>query len=336
MRHIQRVVLVAWFFFPLSTHAQTDVMSPIWGDYGGVDHVGVGVRDLESARRDFERLGFKVDAGGHFPGGLHNNVIFFDNKGYLELLAVDNTQPKSGDAAEVADFLKKGEGAMFLGLQVTSAQRLFELLKARDFDVSNPNPGSIMQEGENKPPAAMWYAVSTPDKPAPGKRSFPLPIFFIQYLDGDTDNSQTSSANAAPPKIEAKSPHANTALHVRAVWFAVKDPKAQIATMTDAGFNLRKDALRLLDTGGQALDAGVGQMVLLHSDEKKSDVADYLAAREDGILAITIEVSDLKAALAEAESATGKHLKTYQGSFGTSFLVPASDAHGVWIEFFQK
>src|ERR1700756_2856194 len=73
---------------PVCAVAQTTVPHPLLGQGRGVDHVGVGVRDLTKAQRDFEQLGFKVSEGGHFPGGLFNSIIDLENKTYLELLSV--------------------------------------------------------------------------------------------------------------------------------------------------------------------------------------------------------------------------------------------------------
>jgi 4-hydroxyphenylpyruvate dioxygenase-like putative hemolysin len=51
--------------------------------------------------------------------------------------------------------------------------------------------------------------------------------------------------------------------------------------------------------------------VLLASRRKDDEVAKYLSDHDDGILAVSIEVSDLKAAKAAAESASHRKLKTY-------------------------
>ena len=110
------------------------------GQGWGVDHVGVGVRDLAQAQHDYEGLGFKVSKGGHFPGGLSNCIVRFQNNSYLELLSVSGTKP--GDAADIAEFVKKHEGAMFLGINVSSAKAAADYLKAHNFDVLTQNPAA--------------------------------------------------------------------------------------------------------------------------------------------------------------------------------------------------
>jgi len=96
----RRVTAVA--ILVVSAVAQTPVPHPLLGQGWGVDHVGVGVRDLSKAQHDYEQLGFKVSEGGHFPGGLFNSVIKFENRTYLELLSVKELQgnvPSKSDAA---------------------------------------------------------------------------------------------------------------------------------------------------------------------------------------------------------------------------------------------
>ena len=133
---------------PNANNIQTPAQT-LLGQGWGVDHVGVGVRDLAQAQHGYEQLGFKVGKGGHFPGGVSNSIVSLQNKSYLELLSVSgNTPITQGDACYIADFVKKHEGAMFLGVNVSSAKTAADYLKARNFDVNGPNPGSIMKEGE--------------------------------------------------------------------------------------------------------------------------------------------------------------------------------------------
>src|SRR5476651_2559313 len=105
-----------------SAFAQEPSSGPLIGQGRGVDHVGVVVRDLAQAQHDYEQLGFKVNQGGHFPGGLFNCIIHFDNEAYLELLSAKEAQERPSDVADIADFAKRHEGAMFLGLNVSSAK----------------------------------------------------------------------------------------------------------------------------------------------------------------------------------------------------------------------
>ncbi len=305
---------------PVQVPAQT-----LLGQGWGVDHVGVGVRDLAQAQDDYERLGFKVSKGGHFPGGLSNCVVRFQNNSYLELLSVSGTQP--GGASDIAEFVKKHEGAMFLGINVSSAKAAADYLKTHNFDAADPEPGSIMTEGETKLPPAQYYTVDTADKPAASKEGFTIPIFLIEYL---SKNRMDKS------RAEGWMDHPNTAMSIHSVWFAVHNVDTQLRTLRDAGLEIGDSReVKFLGARGREVKAGHGDLVLLESGDKKGLLAEYLTDHDEGIIAISIKVSDLGKARRLAESSTGSTLDTYNGFYGLSFLLPPKVTHGVWIEMFQ-
>lgn len=79
-----------------------------------LDHVGVGVRDLDAAARAYERLGFTLSpfarhAGAVEPGGptvqrATGNRCAMLSAGYIELIAIIDPKLPSGDmAARIAD-----------------------------------------------------------------------------------------------------------------------------------------------------------------------------------------------------------------------------------------
>jgi len=111
---------------PASAQNANNVQTPaqtLLGQGWGVDHVGVAVRDLAQTQHDYEQLGFKVGKGGHFPGGVSNAIVSFQKNSHLELLSVSGGPSiKQGMASMIADFLKKHEGAVFLGIDVSSAK----------------------------------------------------------------------------------------------------------------------------------------------------------------------------------------------------------------------
>jgi catechol 2,3-dioxygenase-like lactoylglutathione lyase family enzyme len=317
--------------FVASVLAQTPVPHPLLGQGWGVDHVGVGVGDLTKAQRDYEQLGFKVSEGGHFPAGLLNSIIDFENKTYLELLSVKQAQGNTtsqGDADGIAEFVKKHEGAMFLGMNVSSAKAAASYLKTQNFDVEDPSPGSLMKEGETKPPPLQWYSVSTADKPAPNNLGFSVPIFLIEYLSSDWDDKA---------RKEGRTKHPNTAIGIHAVWFAVHDLGLQLRTLRDAGFEADESRdLQLLGAHGRELKAGSGAMILLESSDKSSVLQKYLSDHDEGFIAVSVEVSDLSRAQRMVESVTGSKIAIYKGTYGQSFLLSPHVTHGVWLEMFQR
>ena len=80
-------------------------------DHGiaGIDHVIVGVRDLERARLGWERLGFTLTPRGrHLGQGTANYCIMFA-RDYLELLGCVEADPYGH---RLRQFLERGEGAL--------------------------------------------------------------------------------------------------------------------------------------------------------------------------------------------------------------------------------
>lgn len=130
--------------------------------------------------------------------------------------------------------------------------------------------------------------------------------------------------------------HPNTATAIRAVWFAVHDVNAQLRTLRDAGFNgdMSRD-VQLLGTDGRELKAGAGTMVLLGPSTKSGLVKKYLSNHDEGIIGLSIEVTNLGKARRFAEEASGKKIKIYKGAYGQSFLLSPNLTHGVSVEMFQ-
>jgi hypothetical protein len=59
----------------------------------GIDHLVVGVEDLEAATRSYSALGFTVTPGGRHPTSTHNALVIFSDGSYLELLAFNEPSP---------------------------------------------------------------------------------------------------------------------------------------------------------------------------------------------------------------------------------------------------
>jgi catechol 2,3-dioxygenase-like lactoylglutathione lyase family enzyme len=313
---------------PLCAQTVSSPAKTFIGHGRGVDHVGVVVRDLAQAQHDYERLGFKVSKGGHFPGGVSNSVVYFQNDSYLELLTANGSESaKQGDAAALAEFLRQHEGAMFLGINVSSAKRAADYLKAHNFDVVGPDPGSIMGQGQTTPPPAMWFDVGINDKPAAGKEGLTLPIFFVEYVSADRLEKR---------RAEGSMVQANTATGIHSVWFAVHNVQAQSRTLRTVGFKAGASReAKFIGGRGQELTAGQGVLVLLESSDNNNLLTRYLSDHDEGIIGLSIQVADVRKARRLAEAGTGGNLETYKGFYGTSLLLPPSVTHGVLIEMYQ-
>jgi catechol 2,3-dioxygenase-like lactoylglutathione lyase family enzyme len=324
--HVHLAELMVLVTLPLSAQTTPASAPTLLGQGWGVDHVGVGVRDLAQAQHDYEQLGFKVGKGGHFPGGLSNCAVQLQNNSYLELLSVSGSTPVGYDS-EIADFVKKHEGAVFLGINVSSAKAAVDYLKTRNFDVYGPDPGSIMKEGETTLPPPMWYTVSVADKPAAGKKGITIPIFWIEYVSTERQEKRRAAGLMD---------HPNTAMGIRAVWFAVHDTEAQLRTLRDAGLEDGEfREAKFLSAHGREVKAGQGVLLLLESSDKNGLLTKFLSAHDEDIIGLSIEVADLGKARELSESRMGSKLDIYKGFYGPSFLLPPEVTHGVWLEMFQ-
>jgi len=160
----------------------------------------------------------------------------------------------------IADFLKKHDGAMFLGIEVSSAKAAADYLKARNFDATDPEPGSYMKEGETTLLPPMWYSVLPADEPAAGKKGIILSYFLHRVRFRRTARKASCRGGDGSP---------NTAMGIHAVWFAVHDVESQLRTLRDAG--LESDESReakFLGAHGREVKAGQGVLLLLEPSDR--------------------------------------------------------------------
>ena len=94
----------------------------------GLDHLVIGVRDLDAAGAFYSRLGFRVGARNRHPWGTENRIVQFPGS-FLELITVGDAQAIPPHApgrfsfgAFVRDALDRGEGMSMLVLESTEAK----------------------------------------------------------------------------------------------------------------------------------------------------------------------------------------------------------------------
>lgn len=95
----------------------------------GLDHLVIGVRDLDAAGAFYEKLGFRVGARNRHPWGTENRIVQFPGS-FLELVTVgdEGAIPQHGErrfsfGAFVRDALaQQGEGLSMLVLESTDAK----------------------------------------------------------------------------------------------------------------------------------------------------------------------------------------------------------------------
>ena len=324
MKHISIVSLILVLIVaslvaaPKGTNDTAQTAS-VLGTGRGIDHVGIAVRDLEGAVRAYrDVLGFTVIPGGSFPGGIRNSAVRFGSN-YLELITVDPSQSaRNKDASDLASFLEKSEGAYFLGLHVSSAKQTADFLRARGFDVTEPEGSSTTPEGSKEVQSNLWQTVGFRKPVVPADA-----IFFIQYAD-------------RPPKRPPQE-HTNTASGIRSVWMAVKDIPAATKAYESVGLRAGpKLQMPQMGATGRVIAAGQGVIVLLQAADTNGTLASYLLRCGEGIIGFSIEVRDLKTARALLQATTKQEFTPYPVSDGEAILIAPNFTHGVWIELFQR
>jgi hypothetical protein len=136
----------------------------------GIDHVIVGVRDLESARTQWNRLGFTLSPRGrHIGQGTANYCIMFPSD-YVELLGIVD----ANDFVQRLDtFLRKREGLMAAAFAPSgSAEELRSTLARRQLHPSEPRALGRQLELQDGTVVPRFTLISLPAEETPGLDSF--------------------------------------------------------------------------------------------------------------------------------------------------------------------
>ena len=104
----------------------------------GIDHAIIGVRDLDAARAQFERLGFTAaPLGNHVGKATANHCIMFADS-YLELLGIN--EPDKPDTLGLDAFLAaRGEGLVKIALGTPDADAARADIEAQGFSPTGPD-----------------------------------------------------------------------------------------------------------------------------------------------------------------------------------------------------
>lgn len=106
-----------------------------------IDHIIIGVNDLEKAAAQFEqKLGLLVSGGGIHPSGGTANRIIVIGDTYLELIAV--RVPEEAQQS-MLDRLAKGEGYLNCVLGSNDIAADAEAMRKRGISIIGPTPGQL-------------------------------------------------------------------------------------------------------------------------------------------------------------------------------------------------
>lgn len=194
-----------------------------------IDHVVIGVRDLEEAVAEYLTAGFNVIPGGrHADGFTHNALIVFQDGAYLELLAPTSPallMDASMSGKGFLSLLKDSEGLVTFALQSDDLAVDMADLQARGLATRmTPAAGRVRPDGI----ALRWQTAWLVEGAQP---------FFIQDI---------TPRNLRVPDQADVCAHPNRALGLAGLTVAVGDltatgEKYRRITGQDAGGGVRFD-----------------------------------------------------------------------------------------------
>jgi catechol 2,3-dioxygenase-like lactoylglutathione lyase family enzyme len=164
----------------------------------GIDHLVIAVRDLDTARRDYEALGFTVVPGGRHPVGTHNALIAFQDGSYLELIAFyeENARHKWWEP------LQKGGGLVDFCMQTDDLQGDTATFRTAGVRIDDPSPLSRVRPDGYQ----LKWVLSIPQPPHRGVAPF--------LIQDETPRDE---------RIPRETRHANGVTGIGAVTVAVMD-----------------------------------------------------------------------------------------------------------------
>jgi hypothetical protein len=159
-----------------------------------IDHVILGINDLDRGIREFEsRTGVIPQRGGEHPGrGTQNALVTLGKDRYLEILAPAPSQPSTSRQAAVDHAQLTLVG---WALYTREINRLVQQLRGAGFEVQGPMPGS-----RRAPDGTLlaWQSASTDE--------LGFTPFFIQWSKDTRHPSTASPAGCSLVKMELAHP----------------------------------------------------------------------------------------------------------------------------------
>lgn len=242
------------------------------------DHAVIAVRDLDSATKLFQHLGFDARPGGRHTGRGTHNALFRFGLDYVELLSVydeDEAKTSNSIGRGITDSLN-GRDASLIGfaLATTNIEQDAERFKGAGTQLPRPNPMSRKRPDGQQ---LSWRTLA-PDNVSWGR---PWP-FLIQW---DTPDEQRL-------QIDLPGTHPNGATH----WVQIAITTQNLASTLDVYQNQLGLELIKRDTDEDTYHAtfsigkGIIDIFALNSNRQ---VPQIFAEKGEGPFALTFSVNNL-------------------------------------------
>ena len=260
-----------------------------------LDHVVIAVRDLDAAAKTYRSFGFNLTPRGLHEGkGTGNHCFMFPNT-YIELLGVVDA---SGAEGRLAQRVKaRGEGGIAIAYGADDADKTCAALRAAGIDAEDPNDLSRPLDLDGKRDMVRFRNINMPGLKLP-------------------ETMQFVCTHLTPELTRARREwqlHPNGATGVAKIIVAHDKPQ-------DAAAELKA----LFDK----LDNATIDVQTRSDIEKGSGPGALNGAPAHGIVGLSIRVNELDAVAAMLDMGRIPHREANH-----RLIVPASAAHGVFLEF---
>ncbi len=282
-----------------------------------LDHVLIGVRDLEETAATFGRLGFTMTSEGVHPGrGTHNRLVVFGPE-YLEMISVHDPSEVTL-RVDLPGFLESREGLYMFALGTGDIGATAAVIRAGGAEVAEPVDGA--RGGERGQPGYTWRSAEIAHGATPGGHTF-----LIQH-----SNTYEERYNVPGP-LNA---HDNGVTGIHSLTLAVEDAGAAASQWRKAlGLTaLGRDGGRRYDGAWRVrLDLRTCYLDLV-SPTGKGDLSTFLETHGPSPYELTLESRDLQATKSYLG---GAGLSPQTSDFGGAMMVSPKDTHGVGLGFVQ-
>lgn len=257
--------------------------------FTSIDHIIIGVRDLQAATNTFaERLGLIPSGGGIHPAGGTANRIVVIGETYLELITVH----KPEEAQEsLRRRLEQAEGYLNFVLASDSIEADSQAIRQRGVTLFGPTPGNL-RAGDGRSRAWMRANIERPDM----VQRYP---FIIQHDSAGEERRHRLAGWSTPPEHPLG---ASKVLNVTLAVANLPEASSRFAHI----YGLQPSAPFLAASQGRAaqivaFDLGAsGQSIELAvpTDERAVPLAGDVLKRHlerfgEGLFRITLQVEDL-------------------------------------------
>lgn len=273
----------------------------------GIDHVIIGVRDLDAARAAYARLGFNSTPRGRHKGwGTANHCIMFEED-YLELLGIVDPSQFTNNLDR---FLAEREGLLGVALLSRDAEKTRAAWLEAGAAPQEMRDLGRMLESEAGEVELRFRNVLLPPESTGG-----LGLFACEHL--------TPELLRRPAWLL----HPNGARAIRSCTVAASEPEPVVVA-------LRRVFGSAAITGtDQVVAAHTGHGVVLVAPPEDAALMHPLVELPDGtvaprLVALTLVAADLDQAAAFLTLQGVPHRRAPNGDV----LIPPSEAHGVALE----